>query len=155
SALRPRSRPSRKTPQCRRRNAASPPACSAGKLVPPASAATGFAFLTFTFLLSPFTFPGMEFSRDELFDAIDRLVSGLLERAGVIGPPVNALAIAEEHLGIPVAVVEPAEEDERGRRRPRARPASAGIVLSSDMTDEQRQKAAADGIARTLQPDIL
>ena len=97
----------------------------------------------------------MEFSRDELFDAIDRLVGGLLERAGVVRPPVNALAIAEEHLGIPVAVVEPAEEDERGRRRPRARPASAGIVLSSDMTNEQRQKAAADGIARTLLPDIL
>src|SRR5262249_25635437 len=30
-----------------------------------------------------------------------------------------------------------------------------GIVLSSDMTEEQRQKSAANGIARALIPDIL
>jgi hypothetical protein len=52
-------------------------------------------------------------------------------------------------------VVEPAEEDERGRRRPRSRPSGSGIALSPGMTEEQRQKAAADGIARTLLPDIL
>jgi hypothetical protein len=98
---------------------------------------------------------GMDFSQDELFDAIDRIVAGLLERAGVLAPPVEALAIAEEHFGIPVEVVEPAEEDERGRRRPRARSASAGIVLSPDMTVEQQHKAAAEGIAKALLPEIL
>jgi hypothetical protein len=97
----------------------------------------------------------MDFSQDELFEAIDRLVNGLLERAGVAEPPVNALRIADEHLGIPVEVVEPVEEDERGRPRPRSRPAGSGIVLSSDMTEEHQQKAAADGIARMLLPDIL
>jgi predicted transcriptional regulator len=97
----------------------------------------------------------MDFSQEELLDAIDRLVGGLLERAGVVRPPVNALEIAENHLGIPVEVVEPAEEDERGRRRPRSRPAGAGIVLSEDMSEEQRQKVAADGIARALLPHVL
>ena len=97
----------------------------------------------------------MDFSQEELFEAIDRLVNGLLERAGVVTPPVNAMALAEEHLGIPVELVDPAEVDERGRRRPRARPVGAGIFLSPDMTEEQRQKIAADGIARTLLPDIL
>jgi predicted transcriptional regulator len=97
----------------------------------------------------------MDFSQDELVEVVDRLAAGLLERAGVTGPPVDAIAIAEEHLGIPVEVVEPAEEDERGRRRPRPRPAGSGIVLSADMTAEQRNKAAADGIARTLLPDVL
>ena len=90
----------------------------------------------------------MDFSQEELFEAIDRLVSGLLERAGVVAPPVDALALAEEHLGIPVEFVESAEEDERGRRRPRALQGS-GIFLSSDMTEETRQKVAAGGIART------
>jgi len=97
----------------------------------------------------------MDFSQEELFEVIDQLVTGLLERAGVVEPPVDALGIAEDHLGIPVEVVEPAEEDERGRRRPRARPTTSGIALSPDMTEEQRHRVAADGIARTLLPDIL
>src|SRR5580692_7900944 len=77
----------------------------------------------------------MDFSQEELFEAVDRLVNGLLERAGVIKPPVSALEIAENHLGIPIEVVEPVEEDERGRRRPRTRPTGSGIVLSPDMTE--------------------
>lgn len=97
----------------------------------------------------------MDFSQDELLEAVERLVSGLLERAGVTEPPVNALRVAEEHLGIPVEVVEPAEEDENGRRRPRSRPNSGGITLTEDMSETARQKAAADGIARTILPDIL
>jgi len=97
----------------------------------------------------------MDCSQEELFEVIDRLITGLLERAGVVSPPVDALALAEHHLGIPIQEVDPAEEDERGRRRPRARSKSASIVLSPDMSEESRQKAAAAGIALTLVPDIL
>lgn len=97
----------------------------------------------------------MDFSQEDLFEVIDRLVNGLIERAGLSKPPVNALAIAENHLGIPIEIREPADEDESGRRRPRARPAGSGIFLSPDMTEEQRQKVAADGIARSLLPDIF
>src|SRR4051812_48320071 len=96
----------------------------------------------------------MDFSQEELVEAVDRLVVGLLERAGATAPPGNALAIAEHHLGIPVEWVEPAEEDESGRRRPRARPTGGGIALTTDMSDEQQQRAAADGIARLLLPDV-
>lgn len=98
----------------------------------------------------------MDFSQEEIFEIIDRLVAGLVERAGVDRPPVDAIRIAEEHLGIPVEVVEPAGEDDWGRRRPRQRPSSAGgIVLTSDMKLEQRHKAAAEGIARALVPEVL
>jgi predicted transcriptional regulator len=69
-------------------------------------------------------------------------------------PPVDALAVAEDHLGIPVELVEP-EEDEHGRPRPPSRRHTAGIVLSPHMTDEQQQTAAAQGIARALLPDLL
>ena len=58
----------------------------------------------------------MDFSQEELFDAIDRLVNGLLERAGVRSRRWTRCDIAEDHLGIPVEVVEPVEEDEHGRR---------------------------------------
>ena len=96
----------------------------------------------------------MEFSQEELVEAIDRLVTGLLERAGATAPPVDALVLAENHLGIPVEWVEPAEEDESGRRRPRARHSGGGIALTTDMTAEQQQRAAADGVARLLLPEI-
>jgi predicted transcriptional regulator len=96
----------------------------------------------------------MDFSQEDLFDAIDRLVASLLERAGVDRPPVDSLDVAENHIGIPVEVVEP-EEDERGRPRPSSRRHTAGIVLSPHMTPEQQQTAAANGVARTLLPDLL
>lgn len=96
----------------------------------------------------------MDFSQEDLIEACDRLVGGLLERAGVTEPPVDALRVAEDHLGIPVEFAEP-EEDDRGRPRPATRRHGAGIVLSPHMTDEQQQSAAARGIARTLLPDLL
>jgi hypothetical protein len=97
----------------------------------------------------------MDFSQEELIDAVERLVAGMLERAGVTAPPVNAMAIAENHLGIPIEWVEPAEEDDTGRRRPRARTQSSGITLTYDMTNEQQQRVAADGIARVLMMDVF
>src|SRR5262245_50764579 len=94
----------------------------------------------------------MDFSQEELFDAIDRLVAGLLERAGMDAPPVDALRVAEDHLGIPVEYAEP-EEDEDGR--PVRRRQTSGIVLAPHMTQEQEQTAAAHAIARTLLADLL
>jgi hypothetical protein len=35
----------------------------------------------------------------------------------VTAPPVNALALAENHLGIPIEGVEPEDDDESGRQR--------------------------------------
>lgn len=95
----------------------------------------------------------MDFSQEELFDACDRLVHGLLDRAGVTRPPVDALRIADDHLGIPVEVVEPEEDDPDAP--PRRRRPSAGIVLNPHMSEEQRQLAGAQGIARLLLPDLL
>ena len=96
----------------------------------------------------------MDFSQEDLFDACDRLVAGLLERAGVVAPPVDALRVAEDHLGIPVEWAEP-EVDERGRPRPSTRRHTGGITLSPHMTPEQQQTAAANGVARALMPDLL
>ena len=71
--------------------------------------------------LNRYRVSAMDFSQEELFDAVDRLVGGLLERAGVTKPPVDALRVAEDHLGIPVDIANPIEEDDRGRPRPRSR----------------------------------
>jgi predicted transcriptional regulator len=96
----------------------------------------------------------MDFSQDEVFETCDRLIAGLLERAGVAGPPVDALEIAEEHLGIPVTLAEP-EEDQRGRPRPRSRRPTDGIVITPHMSAEQRQAVAAQAIARDLLADLF
>lgn len=95
----------------------------------------------------------MDCSQEELFDACDRLVHGLLDRAGITRPPVDALRIADDHLGIPVEIVEPEEDDPDAP--PRRRRPSAGIVLNPHMNEEQRQLAAAQGVARLLLPDLL
>ncbi len=95
----------------------------------------------------------MDVSQEEVYEACDRLIAGLLERAGITGPPVDALRLADEHLGMPVSHLEP-EEDERGRPRPRS-PRPEGIVISPHMTEEQRQTVAAQAIARDLLPDLL
>lgn len=95
--------------------------------------------------------PAMDFSQEELFDAADRLVAGLLERAGVAVPPVDALRIAEEHLGIPVTYVDPEDDDERPARRR----ATSSIAIPSHATEEQQQCIAAQGVARALLPNLL
>jgi len=96
----------------------------------------------------------MDFTQEELVEAVERLVAGLLERAGAAEPPVDALRIAEHHLGIPVTEEEP-EEDERGRPRAGSRRRSEGIVFSPHASEEQRHTLAAQGIARALLPDML
>ena len=96
----------------------------------------------------------MDFTQEELVEHVERLVAGLLERAGAAEPPVDALRIAEEHLGIPITEEEP-EQDERGRPRAGSRKRPEGIVFSTQATDEQRQTIAAQGIARALLPDLL
>jgi len=96
----------------------------------------------------------MDFTQEELIEAVERLVAGLLERAGATEPPVDALRIAEDHLGIPVTIEEP-DEDERGRPRAGSRRRPEGIVFTRLATDDQRQTAAAQGIARALLPDLL
>lgn len=100
-------------------------------------------------------FPGMEFSAEELFETIDRLTAGLLERAGITAPPVDALYLAREHLGIPIVVIQSEEEQsEHGQRRTWRRGAFGKIVLTPQMSREQRQRVAAEGIAVALAPEV-
>ncbi len=98
----------------------------------------------------------MDFTAEELFDAIDRVVRDLLSQAGADEPPVDAIAVAQEPLAINVTWDEGDDVDERGRPVPRARRrASDGIVLTPTMTDEQQHAAAAQAVARVLLPDVL
>jgi hypothetical protein len=86
-----------------------------------------------------------DLSREEVDAAIDRVVEELLEKAGVEGPPVDAIAVARRHLGLALSLDAPDQGRGRGRR----------ALDPSELTPEQRQWVAAQEIGQHLRPSIL
>jgi hypothetical protein len=89
-----------------------------------------------------------DLTAEELHHAVDRTVEELLEKAGVSGPPVDALALARAALGVTVRV-------EEGHPKGRRAATGGDIVLSPELSEEQRQWAAARAIGAHLKPAIL
>jgi predicted transcriptional regulator len=97
-----------------------------------------------------------EFTADELFEAVDRLVAELLARHGLDAPPVDALALAREAFQLAVRETEPEDEPQQGRFGPRPpRRRGREIVLRMDQSEEGRQAVCARACARELIPDVL
>ncbi len=71
-----------------------------------------------------------DLSPDEIHDVVDRAVGELLDDAGVDAPSVDAVALAERHLGLV-------------------------LRLKADLTPEQRQYAAAQEVGRVGRDDLL
>jgi len=90
-------------------------------------------------------FPGL--TSEDVCAGMDAAVDDLLDAAGLDGPPVDALIVAEA-LGITVAVDD--RQQGRGRyvrlRGVRGRPARPTILLRSDPRPERRQWALAHEI---------
>lgn len=98
----------------------------------------------------------MDFSQDDLFDAIDRAVRDLLPRAGIAEPPVDALHVARAVFGFRVEYAEPDDEPPgRFGARPRRRPGPNTLVVRPDQSDESQQAVAARAVARRMIPGIL
>jgi hypothetical protein len=98
---------------------------------------------------------GMDFSAEDLDDAIDRIVQQLLERAGCEEPPVDALMLAEVHCGQRIEYVEPDDVPQQYGDRPRPRFKPHTILLREDMTPQTMQLLAARACARILLPQVL
>ena len=94
-------------------------------------------------------------SADELFDAIDRLVTALLTRHGVTAPPVDVVALAVRAFGY--NVVEEEEDDEPRRYGDRPKPKPRGRVLAFQPTHSEtaRNSLAARACAKELIPELL
>jgi Zn-dependent peptidase ImmA (M78 family) len=92
-----------------------------------------------------------DFSREEVHHIIDRVVKELLERAGVQEPPIDAIILAQKHLGMVVYL------DSRQPQRGRAQRAGGQkqIFLRSEPTEERHQWTVAHEIGEHVKADIL
>jgi Zn-dependent peptidase ImmA (M78 family) len=92
-----------------------------------------------------------EIPREEVVAVIDQMVDELLDRAGVTEPPVDAIALAQRHLGMVVVL------DRRQQQRGRAQRAGRRpqIILRPEPTEERHQWTVAHEIGEHLRPELL
>lgn len=92
-----------------------------------------------------------DFSRDEVVSAVDREVEELLHAAGLQGPPVDAIALAQRHLGMVVCLDR--RQPVRGRaQRTAGRPQ---IFLRPEPTEERHQWTVAHEVGEHLKVAML
>jgi hypothetical protein len=102
-----------------------------------------------------------DFTQDDLFDAVEKVVRQTLARGDVHQPPVDALDLAQHLFGFTVDYADPVddEDEEPGRYgprpRPRRRPPPDTILLRPDQSDESQQMVAARAVAGRLVPEVL
>jgi Zn-dependent peptidase ImmA (M78 family) len=89
--------------------------------------------------------------REELLAQIDGFVEELLRAAGVEGPPVDAIGLAQRHLGMVVCL------DRRQAQRGRAQRSSGRpqIFLKPEPTEERHQWTVAHEIGEHLKTQLL
>jgi Zn-dependent peptidase ImmA (M78 family) len=88
--------------------------------------------------------------REDVVAVLDQIVKELLEQAGVEGPPLDAIALAQRHLGMTVAL--DSRQQQRGRvQRAGRRPQ---IFLRPEPTEERHQWTVAHEIGRHLRDQI-
>ncbi len=92
-----------------------------------------------------------DLTREEVTDAVDRAVDELLQAAGLIGPPVDAIKLAQGHLGMVVCL------DRRQQQRGRAQRALGRkqIFLRPEPTEERHQWTVAHEIGEHFKADLL
>src|SRR5438093_4565929 len=88
---------------------------------------------------------------EEVHQAVDRMVEEVLESAGVEGPPVDAIALAQRHLKITVCL------DRRQPQRGRAQRAAGRrqIFLRPEPTEERHQWTVAHEVGEHLKTSLL
>ena len=99
-----------------------------------------------------------DFTQDDLFDAIDRLVRDVLERHNIDTPPVDAMLLAQDEFDCTIREEEPEEEEAApGRFGPRAgkRFNRHEIVFRPDQSEQSRQMVCARACAKGLVPHVL
>jgi Zn-dependent peptidase ImmA (M78 family) len=96
-------------------------------------------------------FMNEDLSREEVHETVDRMVEELLAAAGVVAPPVDAIKIAQGHLGMIVCL------DRRQQQRGRAQRAGGQrqIFLRPEPCEERHQWTVAHEIGEHFKGDLL
>jgi Zn-dependent peptidase ImmA (M78 family) len=92
-----------------------------------------------------------ELSAEEVHAVVDVAVGELLEMAGVEGPPVDAIAIAQRHLGMTVCLDR--GQPQRGRAQRVA--GRRQIFLRPEPSEERHQWTVAHEIGEHIKAEIL
>jgi Zn-dependent peptidase ImmA (M78 family) len=89
--------------------------------------------------------------REDVTSQVDRLVEELLAKAGLEGPPVDAITLAQKQLGMVVCL------DQRQAQRGRAQRAGgrSQIYLRPEPTEERHQWTVAHEIGKHLKAELL
>jgi Zn-dependent peptidase ImmA (M78 family) len=90
-------------------------------------------------------------TREEVHDAVDRAVMELLESAGVAGPPVDAIAVAQGHLGMVVCLDR--TQSQRGRAQRVA--GRKQIFLRAEPSEERHQWTVAHEVGEHQKAELL
>jgi Zn-dependent peptidase ImmA (M78 family) len=92
-----------------------------------------------------------DYAREEVVAVVDRMVAELLDAAGVSQPPVDAIALAQLHLGMQVCL------DRRQTQRGRAQRAGGRrqIFLRPEPTEERHQWTVAHEIGEHFKAPLL
>jgi hypothetical protein len=92
-----------------------------------------------------------ELPREEVALVVDRLVAELLEAAGVAGPPVDAIDLAQRHLGMIVCL----DHDQPQRGRAQRAGGKRHIYLRPEPTPERHQWTVAHEIGEHFKSALL
>jgi len=93
----------------------------------------------------------LDLPREELIQKVDRFIDDLLDSAGIQEPPVDAIDLAQRHLGMVVCL------DRKQPQRGRAQRSAKGrlIYLRPEPTEERHQWTVAHEIGEHLKPSLL
>jgi Zn-dependent peptidase ImmA (M78 family) len=89
--------------------------------------------------------------REEVLSVIDRMVRELIERARIVAPPVDAIALAQGHLGMTICL----DKDQPQRGRAQRAGGKQQIYLRPEPTEERHQWTVAHEIGEHLKPALM
>ena len=98
-----------------------------------------------------------DFTAEDLFDAVDRLVADLLARHGITEPPVDAIVLAQDEFDLTVREADDEDDPRSGRFGPQPPRFNRRreVVFRPDHSDLARHALCARACAREMIPAIL
>src|SRR5436309_6893223 len=88
--------------------------------------------------------------REKVVAVLDQIVRELLDQAGISGPPIDAIALAQKHLGLTVSLDR--LQPQRGRVQRAGK--KAQIFLRPEPTEERHQWSVAHEIGQHFKTQI-